>query len=48
MTKLRLTIAKIKEAQNNAAMLTTFNEVNMQEIIKMRKEYQKNFKKIFN
>ena len=34
MTRLRVTIAKrLKEAQNNAAMLTTFNEVDMQNII---------------
>ncbi len=49
MTKLRLTIAKrLKEAQNNAAMLTTFNEVNMQEIIKMRKEHQEEFQKKYS
>ena len=36
MTRLRLTIAKrLKEAQENAAMLTTFNEVDMSEIMKM-------------
>ena len=35
MTRLRVTIAKrLKEAQNNAAMLTTFNEVDMQNICK--------------
>ncbi len=46
MTRLRLTIAKrLKEAQNNAAMLTTFNEVDMFEIIQMRKNYQSEFKK---
>ena len=39
MTRLRLTIAKrLKEAQENAAMLTTFNEVDMSEIISMRKK----------
>ena len=41
MTKLRQTIAKrLKEAQENAAILTTFNEVDMSEIIAMRKENQ--------
>ena len=39
MTRLRLTIAKrLKEAQNNAAMLTTFNEVDMFNIIDIRPE----------
>ncbi len=41
MTKLRVTIAKrLKEAQDNAAMLTTFNEVDMQNIIQMRQDYK--------
>tara|TARA_Y100000294_G_scaffold56416_1_gene53425 strand:- start:93 stop:770 length:678 start_codon:yes stop_codon:yes gene_type:complete len=44
MTRLRQTIAKrLKEAQENAAMLTTFNEVDMSGIIKMRKENQEDF-----
>ena len=44
MTRLRLTIAKrLKEAQENAAMLTTFNEVDMSEIISMRKQYKDDF-----
>ena len=44
MTRLRLTIAKrLKEAQENAAMLTTFNEVDMSEIIKMRNQYKEEF-----
>ena len=44
MTRLRVTIAKrLKEAQNNAAMLTTFNEVDMHDIIQMRKDYQEDF-----
>ncbi len=44
MTRLRLTIAKrLKEAQENAAMLTTFNEVDMHGIISMRKENQDDF-----
>ena len=41
MTRLRQTIAKrLKQAQENAAMLTTFNEVDMTRIISMRKENQ--------
>ena len=49
MTRLRLTIAKrLKEAQQNAAMLTTFNEVNMYNIMQMRKDYQDDFKKKFD
>ena len=44
MTRLRLTIAKrLKEAQENAAMLTTFNEVDMSEVISMRNEYKAEF-----
>ena len=44
MTRLRLTIAKrLKEAQESAAMLTTFNEVNMHEVIKMRNDYKEDF-----
>jgi 2-oxoglutarate dehydrogenase E2 component (dihydrolipoamide succinyltransferase) len=46
MTKLRQTIAKrLKESQNTAAMLTTFNEVDMTNVIKLRKEYQEDFVK---
>lgn len=46
MTKLRQVIAKrLKEAQNNAAMLTTFNEVDMQPIMDLRKQYQDAFVK---
>tara|TARA_B100000029_G_scaffold506505_1_gene589372 strand:+ start:50 stop:1375 length:1326 start_codon:yes stop_codon:yes gene_type:complete len=46
MTRLRMTIAKrLKEAQDNAAMLTTFNEVDMFEIIQMRKNHQSDFQK---
>ena len=45
MTRLRQTIAKrLKEAQENAAMLTTFNEIDMSNIISMRKENQEDFK----
>ena len=44
MTRLRITIAKrLKEAQENAAMLTTFNEVDMSEVINMRNNYKKDF-----
>ena len=46
MTRLRLTIAKrLKEAQENAAMLTTFNEVDMSEVISMRNSYKEDFQK---
>ena len=44
MTRLRQTIAKrLKEAQENAAILTTFNEVDMTNIMQMRKENQEDF-----
>ena len=44
MTRLRLTIAKrLKEAQENAAMLTTFNEVDMSEVMAMRSNYKDEF-----
>ena len=44
MTRLRQTIAKrLKEAQETAAMLTTFNEVDMTNIITMRKNNQEDF-----
>ena len=46
MTRLRQTIAKrLKQAQENAALLTTFNEVDMSNIIEMRKENQDDFQK---
>ncbi len=46
MTRLRLTIAKrLKEAQENAAMLTTFNEVDMSEVMSMRSVYKDEFQK---
>ena len=46
MTRLRQTIAKrLKQAQENAALLTTFNEVNMSNIMEMRKENQEDFQK---
>ena len=50
MSRLRQTIAKrLKEAQDNAAMLTTFNEVDMSGIMSMRKEKSRRFSiKIWN
>jgi 2-oxoglutarate dehydrogenase E2 component (dihydrolipoamide succinyltransferase) len=46
MTKLRQTIARrLKDAQNTAAMLTTFNDVDMSAIMKMRAEYKDLFEK---
>ena len=44
MSRLRLTIAKrLKEAQDNAAMLTTFNEVDMTNVKQMRLDYKEDF-----
>ena len=44
MTRLRQTIAKrLKQAQENAALLTTFNEVDMTNVMNMRKENQEDF-----
>ena len=45
MTKLRQTIARLKEAQNTAAMLTTFNEVDMSEVMALRARYKDVFEK---
>ena len=46
MTRLRKTIAnRLKEAQNNAAMLTTFNEVDMSAVMALRNEYKDAFEK---
>jgi 2-oxoglutarate dehydrogenase E2 component (dihydrolipoamide succinyltransferase) len=46
MTKLRQTIARrLKESQNNAAILTTFNEVDMSAVMAMRNEYKDAFEK---
>jgi 2-oxoglutarate dehydrogenase E2 component (dihydrolipoamide succinyltransferase) len=46
MTRLRQTIARrLKEAQNNAAMLTTFNEVDMSAVMALRSEYKDVFEK---
>ena len=48
MTRLRLTIAKrLKEAQENAAMLTTFNEVDMSQVISMKNQYKDEFQMNF-
>jgi 2-oxoglutarate dehydrogenase E2 component (dihydrolipoamide succinyltransferase) len=46
LTKLRQTIARrLKDAQNTAAMLTTFNEVDMSEVMSMRARYKDAFEK---
>jgi 2-oxoglutarate dehydrogenase E2 component (dihydrolipoamide succinyltransferase) len=46
MTRLRQTIARrLKEAQNNAAMLTTFNEVDMSAVMALRNQYKDVFEK---
>ena len=46
MTRLRRTIAaRLKEAQNTAAMLTTFNEVDMSAVMTLRSEYREAFEK---
>jgi 2-oxoglutarate dehydrogenase E2 component (dihydrolipoamide succinyltransferase) len=46
MTRLRQRIAeRLKEAQNTAAMLTTFNEINMQPVMDLRARYQDRFQK---
>ncbi|WP_369857736.1 2-oxoglutarate dehydrogenase complex dihydrolipoyllysine-residue succinyltransferase [Candidatus Thalassolituus haligoni] len=47
MTRLRATIAKrLVEAQQNAAMLTTYNEVNMKPVMELRKMYKDQFEKV--
>ncbi|MCY3884922.1 MAG: 2-oxoglutarate dehydrogenase complex dihydrolipoyllysine-residue succinyltransferase [Gammaproteobacteria bacterium] len=49
MTRLRATIAnRLVEAQHNAAMLTTFNEVDMDPIMRMRRQYQEEFQRAHN
>ena len=49
MTRLRRTIAaRLKEAQNTAAMLTTFNEVDMTAAMAMRQQYREAFEKKHN
>ncbi len=46
MTRLRQTIAKrLKDSQNTAAMLTTYNEVDMTEVMALRNEYKAEFEK---
>jgi 2-oxoglutarate dehydrogenase E2 component (dihydrolipoamide succinyltransferase) len=46
MTRLRKTIAlRLKESQNTAAQLTTFNEVDMTAVMTLRSEYKDNFEK---
>jgi 2-oxoglutarate dehydrogenase E2 component (dihydrolipoamide succinyltransferase) len=46
MTRLRQTIAKrLKEAQDTAAMLTTFNDVDMSAVMELRKDYREAFEK---
>jgi 2-oxoglutarate dehydrogenase E2 component (dihydrolipoamide succinyltransferase) len=46
MTRLRQTIAKrLKEAQDTAAMLTTFNDVDMSAVMQLRREYREAFEK---
>ncbi len=46
MTKLRQTIARrLKDAQNTAAMLTTYNEVDMKPVMDLRKQYKDIFEK---
>ncbi|MGB6905643.1 MAG: 2-oxoglutarate dehydrogenase complex dihydrolipoyllysine-residue succinyltransferase, partial [Methyloceanibacter sp.] len=46
MTRLRQTIAKrLKEAQDTAAMLTTFNDVDMSAVMELRREYREAFQK---
>ena len=49
MTRLRASVAKrLVEAQQNAAMLTTFNEVDMQPVMQLRKRYQGEFQAAHN
>ena len=48
MSRLRMTIARrLKQSQENAAMLTTFNEIDMTNIMNMRKENQEDFQDKF-
>ena len=49
MTRLRKAVARrLVEAQQNAAMLTTFNEVNMKPVMELRKQYKDLFEKTHN
>ena len=46
MSRLRQTIARrLKDAQNTAAMLTTFNEVDMRQVMELRTQYKDSFEK---
>jgi 2-oxoglutarate dehydrogenase E2 component (dihydrolipoamide succinyltransferase) len=46
LSRLRLTIARrLKEAQNSAAMLTTFNEVDLHQVVSLRTQYKEVFEK---
>jgi 2-oxoglutarate dehydrogenase E2 component (dihydrolipoamide succinyltransferase) len=48
MSKLRQVIAKrLKDSQNNAAILTTFNEIDMSNVIQLRSQYKDDFEKKF-
>lgn len=47
MSRLRKTIAqRLKESQNTAAMLTTFNEIDMKNVIELRKRYKDKFQQV--
>lgn len=49
LSKLRKVIAtRLKEAQNTAAMLTTFNEIDLTNLMELRKEYKEQFEKKHN
>jgi 2-oxoglutarate dehydrogenase E2 component (dihydrolipoamide succinyltransferase) len=49
MSRLRMTIAKrLKEAQNTAAMLTTYNEIDMSSVMKIRSKFKEVFEKKHN
>ena len=49
MTRLRASVARrLVEAQHNAAMLTTFNEVNMRPVMTMRTRYRDEFERVHN
>lgn len=49
MTKLRQTIARrLVEAQHNAAILTTFNEIDMTNVMALRTKYKEKFKEKYN
>ena len=48
MTRLRARVAeRLLEAQHNAAILTTFNEVNMQAVMQLRKRYRDRFEEVY-